>query len=216
LAVFFKRRPKPYDRRKLLDAADKARIGGRKKKAISEYRKVLAVEPKDAQVHAKIAPLLAMTKQPGEALKSFELAARSFTEQGMQDKAIAVLAQATQHFPRHADMRWQLCQLQFAVGRKVDAVTGLVSSARHLTRKEDRPHAVRFLRRALEVDPLHVEATILLSKALAKGGDKAQAAALLSALVPKMKGRGLRKLRGAQLSLSPTPAAFFRYLAALF
>ena len=60
-----------YDRSRLLRRAAGAQTKGRRKKAIELYRKVLAVEPNDAQVHRKIAPLLAETKQrPAEAEES--------------------------------------------------------------------------------------------------------------------------------------------------
>ena len=47
-----------YDRRTILDAARKASARGRARAAIRRYREVLAVEPDNADLHAKLAPLL--------------------------------------------------------------------------------------------------------------------------------------------------------------
>ena len=52
-------RKKAYDRSAVLDAADKARGRGRVRKAIAGYSQILAQDPNDHQVHARIAPLLA-------------------------------------------------------------------------------------------------------------------------------------------------------------
>ena len=53
-------RPKHYDRSRILDEAAHARAKKRRKKAIALYRRVLAVERHNAELHAKIAPLLSM------------------------------------------------------------------------------------------------------------------------------------------------------------
>ena len=79
--------------------AGRARAKGRKKKAIAIYRKLLAGTPDDFDVHAKLAPLLAASKQRKEAAKSFNMAAESYISKGFDVKAIAVYKQATRHFP---------------------------------------------------------------------------------------------------------------------
>ena len=88
--AWYRRNP-IYDRSRLLRTAAGARTKGRRKKAIELYRKILAVEPNDAQVHRKIAPLLAETKQRDDSWKSYQRAAERLRGQGFADQAIGVL-----------------------------------------------------------------------------------------------------------------------------
>jgi tetratricopeptide (TPR) repeat protein len=105
------RQRKPYIRARVLEKADRARGRGRLKKAIAGYRQVLQADPKDAAVHGKIAPLLARTGQPSEALASFEAAARIHLDAGFSDRALSTLARLLRRQQRRADARALLEEL---------------------------------------------------------------------------------------------------------
>ena len=75
MARLFGRRGNPYDRNRLLTDAARARKKGRRAKAIALYREVLAVEPENAEIHRRVAPLLAETKQPEAAWECSQRAA---------------------------------------------------------------------------------------------------------------------------------------------
>ena len=59
MALF--RRRTTYDRARILEAAARARARGKRRRAIDLYRQVLFVEPRNGDLHAKLAPLLADT-----------------------------------------------------------------------------------------------------------------------------------------------------------
>lgn len=209
----FWNRKKPYDRTRILEAAEKARSRGRARKAIAEYRKILAVDPSDAQVNARIAPLLAREGEPEAAARAFEAGAQSFLMKGFVDKAIAVYAQAAAVFPWDERLWTRIAELNFDRGRKADAANALLKGAQYMARHtKHRPRAVALLQRALRVDPTHLQATLLMADVLAKDGRKQQALKGLEALAAKSAGPALRQIRRAQFFISPTPAALWRWI----
>ncbi len=62
------RKKRIYDRLRVLEAAERARSRKKRHKAIELYRWVLAIEPNNVELYAKLAPLLAQTGQNFEAL----------------------------------------------------------------------------------------------------------------------------------------------------
>ncbi len=76
-----------YDRKKLLKAAAKAQEKKRRRKAIALYRRMLAVEAGNGELHAQLAPLLAATRQPFDAWQSFHRAGRAFERESNREAA---------------------------------------------------------------------------------------------------------------------------------
>ena len=68
---------KVYDRNRPAGAGDPATRRRRRKRAIATYREILAVNPNDLQVHRKIAPLLAQTREARRPSRATGAQARS-------------------------------------------------------------------------------------------------------------------------------------------
>lgn len=204
-----------YDRTRVLEAAEKARSRKRTGKAISEYKKILAVDPDDAHVNGRVAPLLFKQGKKDEAAQAFARAARVLDEKGFADKALAVYVQAASHFPLDEKLWSQAASMSVERGRRGDAVKYLVQGAGHLDRSRDhRQQAVVLLERALALDPYHLSATLALARVLGRTGRKKDALARLENLVSQAGGAGLKQVRAAQFRLSPTPASLWRWLTA--
>ena len=208
-------RKKPYDRSQTLAEAEKARGQGRAAKAVKLYRAVLAKEPNDAVVHGKIAPLLARKKKHrGEALASFRLAAQGQLKAGFTDRAIALYVQAAAFFPLETELWEEIARLDQMRGRRADAIESLMEGAGHLGRmKPTRAEAARLLRKALEMEPWHLEATLHLARLLARDREKEEALALLEDIAGRVRGKGRRRVRRAIFRISPTPGNAWRWLA---
>src|SRR3990172_4425674 len=95
-----------YDRSRLLEEAARAAAGKRTARAIALYRWVLAIEPHNADIHLKLAPLLARRSQGFDAWQSFQSAARAFLRHGQPDRAVAIYRQAAAALPREVQV-WQ-------------------------------------------------------------------------------------------------------------
>lgn len=212
--MFFKKKPEVYDRRKLLDEAERARLRGKRKKAIAGYRKILDQEPNDAVIHGKLAPLLAQSNQREEALRSFHTAATAYSVQGFEEKALSMFLQAAEINPHDPELWLKVAEGHAKRQRKADAVAALMVGAGH-SRKTQPSVAIALLERAVGYDGLHLDATVSLAKLLGKDGRKADGLRLLHTLSTQLGGKAQRKIRAAQLSLSFTPRNLFRYLGSV-
>jgi len=207
------RRERPYDRTEVLGAADRARARGRLRKAIAGYRRVLAADPDDAAVHAKLAPLLARRGEAAGALQSFRAAAQGQLEAGFPDRALAVYVRASGFFPGEAPLWEAIARLHLGRGRRASAVQALLEGGRTLSRTV-RPKAIGLLRQALELEPRHLECTLALAGILPGYGGRDEALDLLRRLAPEVAGRARRRVRRAIFRISPTPGNLWRWLRA--
>jgi tetratricopeptide (TPR) repeat protein len=197
-------RKEPFDRSALLEAADKARGRGRVRKAITLYRRLIAGDPGDYQVHARIAPLLARRREWADARKSFDLAGAGFLNAGFSDKAIALWTTAAQYFPEDVEYWEHIANEQVRRGRKADAVNVLLGGRARLQSRRQRPTAILLLRQVLALSPIHFEATIDLAQLLKREGQKGEALKLLRDLRLYARGRNVRRLRAAQFWIAPS------------
>jgi tetratricopeptide (TPR) repeat protein len=206
-------RKKPYDRGRVMAAADKARARGRVKKAVALYREVLAADPADLAVHAKLAPLLGRTGRRAEALASFRLAADGQARSGFPDRAVSLHLQATSLFPDDLPTWEEIVRLLLARGRRPDAVAALLQGGRRLVRARHRT-AAHLLRRALVLEPWHPEGTLLLARVHWRSGQPADALELLDGLSSLTRGHTLRRARRLAFRIRPTPGNLWRWLKA--
>lgn len=206
---------KPYDRATAMATAEKARARGRVRKAVKWYGKVLEKEPGDAQVRAKIAPLLARVGRWDESRAAFEMAADGFLAKGFTPKAIAVWTLAAHTFPERVEFWERIANQQVISGRRADAVRALLDGRARLRKKKQRPLAVLLLRQALELEPGRVEVTLDLADLLRREGVKDEAMRLLqTALLRVGRGKLRRKVRFAQLRLQPSFRAALQWALA--
>ncbi len=207
-------KPRPYSRTETLDRAEKARAKGKRKKAIAEYRKVLAQDPADTVVHQKLAPLLAQIGEREAALKSFLAAAEGHLKSGFADRAISVYAQATTFFPGNESLWNELARLHRERSRRADAVKVYVEAHRHFRAPQQREKAINFLRNALELEPIHVDASVHLARLLKQGGQQVDARRMLDQLANQVRGPALKRVRKAQFGIAPNPSTLWRWMRA--
>ncbi len=207
-------RDNSYDRFAILAAADKARAKGKFRKAIAAYRKVLEVDPYDHEIHGKLAPLLAETKQLPEAWSSFVAAGEGYIRDGYGDKALSIYTQASRYLPRQIEVWETISKLQVDRGRSPDAVKALLDGSLHFRRRKQQQHALRLLRKACDIEPWHFEATFHFARRLARAGGRQEALRLLGGLAERARGRNLRRTRGALFRMSPSLGAAWQWLRA--
>ncbi len=203
-----------YDRSSSMSRAAKAEGRGKRKKAIAEYRKVLAQEPDNPVIQVKLATLLAQTKQHDEARLKFMAAAETYEKQAFEDKALAVYRQAVAFMPKRVEMWERMAQLDVKRERNPEAIRDLLDGAKSFRKRKERQSAIRLLRMATKIEPWQFEATMSLAKLLRKEGAKPEARKLYEGLVQRNRAVRLRKVRGAMFRMSPTPGAAWRWLRA--
>jgi tetratricopeptide (TPR) repeat protein len=205
-----------YDRNRVLAKASQARRRGKRKKAIELYRKVLADESENVELHRKLGTLFAEVKRREEALTHFGHAARGLAARGFPDKAIGLCREAVGFYPSEANVWEAIADLQLARERRADAYDALIEGRAHMRGRRQRSGAIRLLRRACVIEPGRVDLQIDLAKQLAGARQRAEARALLDRLAGTTRGRDRRRVLAARLRIAPTPMGLIQWVGAGF
>jgi tetratricopeptide (TPR) repeat protein len=215
VALFRKEKKKDeYDRDEILKAAEKAERKGDRARAVAEYEKVLRWEPQNLPLHQKVAVLLAESGRDAEAWSRFVSAAEGYVKDGFQDKAAAVYTQASGYLKTKVDLWLALADLHVRRGRRADGVKACLDGRRSFRKLNQQHQASQLLRKALEIEPFHLEGTLDLARLRRRTGGREEARRLLHGVAVRNQGPALRRIRAAQVRLSPTPAALWRWLRA--
>lgn len=210
------RRNRGYDRARIMAQAAKARRRRKRGKALELYRQVLAKEPENTDVLRKVAALLALTKQPAEAWSTYRRAVTGLQQRGFVDQAVGVLREACASLPHETEVWTTLADFELERGRRIDAHKTLIHGSRQFRSRRHRSQAVLLLLRARKLDPHDFTANFELASLLSRAGATARALRIYEELSRSVRGRRLRRVRGRQLALQPTPAAAWRWVRAAF
>jgi tetratricopeptide (TPR) repeat protein len=192
---------RPYDRTRILGDATRARARKKRRKAITLYRSVLAFERGNAELHARIAPLLAETGQAFDAWVSFQFSARTCLRGGHTDRALAIYQDATSYLPHEIESWLALARLQIDRGNRVEAVETLIEGAGQFRSRWHWPKAIQLLRRVHSVSPWDFDGVFELARLLAKSEQGMEARRLLDGLEVRASGERLRRIYAAQFRL---------------
>jgi len=203
-----------YNRTESMSRAAKAEGRGKRKKAIAEYRKVLAQESDNPVILVKLAALLAQTKQPDEARGKFLTAAEIYEKQGFDDKSVAVLRQAVTFLPKRVELWERIAQIDVRRERLPEAIRDLLEGSGKFRKRAERQSAIRLLRMAVKIEPWQFESTMSLARLLAKAGAKPEARRFYEGLCERNRAARLRQVRAAMFCMSPTPGAAWRWARA--
>jgi tetratricopeptide (TPR) repeat protein len=207
--------PPPINRPKLMKRASAARAKGKHKKAIVLYGRVLEHEPDNPDLHKKLAPLYAKTKQRPEALASYQVAAEGLIRTGFDDRAIGLLRGAAAQLPTEAILWSSIAELELHRGRRADAVAVLVEGRSNLRTRRQRPMALQLLIKAHKIDPTDAHVSFGLACLLGRTGRRAMAMRLLEDLAQRPGPRKLVRIRRQQLRISPGIRTLGRFIRAL-
>ncbi len=191
-----------YDRTRVLEAATRARSRQQHRKAIRLYRWVLAHEPRNPELHLKLAPILAEAGHRFDAWVSFRTAARTFLAEDRVDKALDVYREACDCLPDELDCWLEMAELQRRRRREADALQLLMEARLQFRVRWRRPEAAHILRRVLRLVPWHVAASIDLARILAHLDQRQEALLILDRLARHCEAVDLRRVRRARFRIS--------------
>lgn len=203
-----------YDRARILEAASRARARKRYRKATALYRRVLAMEPGNLELHARLAPLLAATRQPFDSWVSFETCGRGALSEKRLEQAVNIYREAARCLPLEIRAWQSLAGIERQRGHDREAADALVEGRKHFRRRRHRPEAIALLRRALEIDPARSELVLDLARLLSRSHQESEAHMLLHRLAGQSSGVALRKVRAAQWRIAPTLVNSWRWIHA--
>ena len=193
----------PYDRKRLLERASQLETGWRWRRAMVLYRQVLAAEPHDPELHARIAPLLARSRRAYEARESFRIAIDGFTRNEDDRRLEATVRTATRSLPRDPDIARQRARFERSLGRQDKAMRHLVRVSDRIARRR-RGEAIILLRDANEIESRHPEVLLRLSRLLFLDGQPAEALFWLDQLEGRSAADHLIRARRLRFRIDPT------------
>jgi tetratricopeptide (TPR) repeat protein len=205
-----------YNRAHVLGAASKARAERRLRKAASLYRRVLAVEPDNLEVHFRLAPLLAARRLDFDAWASFARCARAALRDGELERAAAVYREAVRCLPQRVEAWEKLARIEFKLDRKEPALEILLEGRQYFRGRRWRSEAIALLRRIRDLEPHNFEVLLDLCGLLARSDQESEAQLLLDRAARRATGTSLQRIRWAQWRIAPTLAATWLWLKAAF
>ena len=204
------------DRARILSAASRARAERRLRKATALYRRVLAAEPDNLELHARLAPLLAARGLEFDAWTSFNRCAQAALRDGELERAAAVYRETARCLPHRVEAWEKLARIERKRGREESALEILLE-ARHPSRgRRWRAEAIAFLRRTRSIEPNNLDVLLDLCRLLACTDQDCEAQLLLERAARRATGSTLQRIRWAQWRIAPTLAATCLWLRAAF
>jgi len=212
MALFSRRIP--YDRKRLLKEADALREGRRWRRALRLYRQILAAEPRNAEIHFRVAPLLARAGRRIEAWESFRVAAETLAREGDEARLVPLHQQAVKALPRCFEAWRELARIELRQQRPEQAGRVLLEGSRRMRGRHGRGEAIVLLRDAREIEAWHPPVVLELCRLLARQGDTAEALFLLDHLDSRVGGKELRAVRARAWRIEPSLRHSWRWLRA--
>lgn len=167
------------DRDKVLQTAQKLVERKRFDKAIAEYQKLVADDPKDVRTLLKIGDLYLKTEEYVEAITTYERVGQFYSLQGFALKAIAVYKQIREiihkHVPQYEDRFGhivpRLAEIYTQLGLTSDALAAYDEVATRLLRAGRDRDAIDIFKRVVDLDTNNPLAYLRLAEALIRVRD---------------------------------------------
>lgn len=204
----------PFDRKQLLVRADSLARGWRWRTAMRLYRLILAAEPRNPEIHGRIAPLLARAGRKAEAWESFRCAAEACEQAAQDAQLLSIRQHAVKSLPCESAAYRALARCQLKQKRPDQALQTLVDGSRRLRRGCLRGDAIVLLSDAREIEPWNPGVVIEVARRLARSGDAAAALFLLDQLDARVSGLDRSAVRKLIFWIEPSLVHGWRWLCA--
>lgn len=208
------------NRTKVLEAAQKFLSKGQYDKAVAEYQKLVAEDPRDVRTLLKIGDLHTRRQKPKDAIDVYERVADLYAKQGFFLKAVAVYKQILKLDPAHLESTQKLAKMYEELALTSDALTTYEQVADTLMTQGNMPRALEIMERMIELDSHNVAVRIKYAEGLSKAGKPREAATAFAAGAQLLREQGrmddyLRVVE-RQLYHDPESVSIARELAGLY
>ncbi len=109
------------DKEKILGLAQKFILKGHPKKAISEYIKLIEVDPKDKRLYLKLGDLYCKNGENEKAITEYMKLAKLYVEEDLNSRAISIYKKVLSINPKHIDTLHNIARLYLKEGLSGDA-----------------------------------------------------------------------------------------------
>lgn len=185
--------PPSYDRNEILRVAEKHRSRGRIRKAIREYEKILSVDPRDIDVHMKIASLYVRAGRKEQAKDSLGQVISWYEKRGFTEKAIAMLRLSLTVDRHNLSAYLHLAELYLGKTHTADARNVLDAARRAFRGRRYRTQALAVEEKILSIAPDDFPTQVSLIRLLCKTGRKRVALDRIRRMEEQWAQRGNKK-----------------------
>lgn len=148
--------------------------------AITEYEKILQVEPRDLAILNTVGDIYARLGQNDKAIERFRVVGESYVNDGFLLKAIALYKKITKLDPNGLPAIEKLAELYRKQGLVGDARSMLLLAAEAYTRKGQNKETLRLLKQLVLFDPENVQVITRTSDLMTQGGQRDEAKEMLT------------------------------------
>lgn len=175
---------------KLLESAKRALDEGRVDRAIQEYQKIVAADPRDSRVKLRIAELYIRLKQIGDAVKVYQDVATTYADEGFYLKAVTVYKNILRLNPSLRDINGKLADLYEKMGLNQDAIHQYQILVSVVEQKGDHKAVLDLRRRIVALDQTNVTNRIRLAESYQLDGQDQACLQEYETLAEQLKEHG--------------------------
>jgi tetratricopeptide (TPR) repeat protein len=148
--------------------------------AISEYEKILKVEPRDLAILNTVGDIYSRLGQNEKAIERFRVVGEAYASDNLVLKSIAMYKKITKLDPNGLQALEKLAELYRKQGLVGDARSTLLQAAEAYTRKGQSKETLRLLKQLVLFDPENVQVISRTADLMTQGGQKNEAKEMLS------------------------------------
>jgi len=148
--------------------------------AVSEYEKILEVEPRDLAILNTVGDIYSRLGQNEKAIERFRVVGEAYIADGFLLKAIAMFKKITKLDPNGLPAMEKLAELYRKQGLVSDARSMLLQAAEAYTRKGQNKETLRLLKQLVLFDPENVQVITRTADLMTQGGQRDEAKEMLS------------------------------------
>jgi len=156
-------------------AADFFRKEGFSLKAVALYKKILNINPADADALLALGELNEKKGLTTDAIKFYLAAADSLAKGGLKEKLLAIYEKIIALSPSNIPLRNKVAEIYMKEGLLSEAVMQYLHIARIYSEKADIEKSIEFYQKILGSQPLNREVILELNSQFEKKGDLTQA-----------------------------------------
>ena len=157
--------------------------------AITEYEKILQVEPRDLAILNTVGDIYSRLGQNEKAIERFRIVGESYATDGYTLKSIAMYKKITKLDPNGLATMEKLAELYRKQGLVSDARSMLLQAAEAYTRKGQSKETLRLLKQLVLFDPENVQVITRTADLMTQSGQKKEAMEMLSQTASKLIDR---------------------------
>ncbi len=178
------------NKRKVLDAARKHAQKGAKQKALKEYDKLLAADPRDAKLLLEVGDAYRRWGQVEEAIAQYNKVAAQFRQDGFDARAVAVYKQILNLDSKRYETHVSLGDLYQHMGLDAEAIGALQTAADGYHKEGNKPKALELLRKMAALDPSNTTSRMKVADLLRQEGMEADAVSEYGEVAEELKRQG--------------------------